>query len=270
MNKGDIIRVEFSLWVADTNTLYNTNIESLAKEHKIYSEEHRYTPMPYIVGKGDFYSPIEDSFLTANVGEDVEVTIPPEKGEGERKADLVQIFPVRRIASLPQYKQKDAFPAVGDYVEIDGRKGKIVSLVAGRVRIDFNHELAGKTLRFRYKVTEVATDLESKIKAMIDMAYRYSNDFKISEKDGVVDIITPEVCKYDPAWTICKMKLIGLLREQIEFKTVRIIEEWSKGSEKKETPPSQPATEKKETTPTATSSTETVPSGSESEKKEDQ
>lgn len=236
MNKGDIVRLEFSLWLTDTNTLHNTNSESLAKEQNIYHEEHRYVPLPYIVGNGGFYAPIEESLLGAKVGEEYEVTVTPEKGEGDRKADLVQIFPFRRIASLPQYKKEESFPAIGDHVEIEGREGRIVALIAGRVRVDFNHELAGKNLKFKYKVTEVATDLEPRIKAMIDMVYRFSNDFKVSEKNGIIDLVIPEVCKYDPAWTLGKMKLVALLREHVDFKSVQIVEEWGKAppEEKKE------------------------------------
>jgi FKBP-type peptidyl-prolyl cis-trans isomerase 2 len=228
MNKGDIVRLEFSLWLADTNTLHNTNNEFLAKEQNMYHEEHRYVPLPYIVGNAGFYAPIEESLQTAKVGEEVEVTITPDKGEGDRKADLVQIFPFRRIASLPQYKKEESFPAIGDRVEIEGREGRIVALIAGRVRVDFNHELAGKTLKFKYKVTEVATDPQAKIKAMIDMVYRYSDDFHISDRNDVISMVVPEVCKYDPAWTLGKMKLVALLREHVDFKSVHLIEEWTK------------------------------------------
>lgn len=228
MNKGDIVRLEFSLWLTDTNTLHNTNVEALAKEQNIYHEEHRYVPLSYIVGNAGFYAPIEESLLAAKVGEEVEVTITPDKGEGDRKADLVQIFPFRRIASLPQYKKEEAFPAIGDRVEIEGREGRIVALIAGRVRVDFNHELAGKTLKFKYKITEVATELQAKIKAMIDMVYRYSDDFHISERNEVISMVIPEVCKYDPAWTLGKMKLVALLREHVDFKSVHLIEEWMK------------------------------------------
>ena len=65
---------------------------------------------------------------------------------------------------------------------------------------------------------------------------RYSSDFHISEKGGVIGIVIPEVCKYDPAWTLGKMKLVSLLREHVDFKSVHLIEEWTKAPpvEKKE------------------------------------
>jgi FKBP-type peptidyl-prolyl cis-trans isomerase 2 len=46
-------------------------------------------------------------------------------------------------------------PYPGMIVSVNRLRGKVLSVSGGRVRVDFNHPLAGKTLRFDVEVVEI-------------------------------------------------------------------------------------------------------------------
>ncbi|MEM3004016.1 MAG: peptidylprolyl isomerase, partial [Candidatus Bathyarchaeia archaeon] len=52
-------------------------------------------------------------------------------------------------------------------IEIDGRSALVRSVGAGRVQVDFNHPLAGKTLIYNVKLEKTLESSEDKVKAVI-------------------------------------------------------------------------------------------------------
>ena len=52
---------------------------------------------------------------------------------------------------------------IGGMVEIGGRNGILKSFRSGRASIDFNHALAGVTLRYKYKIIKEVTDRSEKV-----------------------------------------------------------------------------------------------------------
>ncbi len=56
-------------------------------------------------------------------------------------------------------------PVPGMKISSNGSTGKILTVNGGRVKVDFNHELAGKDLIYDVEVTEIIDDVEEKLKA---------------------------------------------------------------------------------------------------------
>jgi len=54
---------------------------------------------------------------------------------------------------------------------MEGHEGRVQSIDGGRVRVDFNHELAGKTIEYDIKVKEIIKDEVEKVKSMIQLYY---------------------------------------------------------------------------------------------------
>jgi FKBP-type peptidyl-prolyl cis-trans isomerase 2 len=239
MNKGDVVHIEYEMWVDENPPrLHDTNREEVAKANKQHDEERKYRPVAHIVGGEDFYQPIEDAIEKAKLGEEVEVTVQPGKEEkistGERDGKLVELMPLRNVLGLPQYREKGLYPEVGDRVVINQRAGQIVSIAAGRVRVDFNPPLAGRIVRFRFRITDVAEKPEDKARGMIEREYAYQDDFKVRVKGQEAEIHLPEVCKYDLRWPEAKFRLVGRLRDSMGLKTIRFVEEWVAPKKKEE------------------------------------
>ncbi len=231
MEKGDIIRWEFEAWIVEDGNeiLFDTTKEDLAKEQGIHDPNVKYGPMVSIVGVGRLIKGIDEELLKAEVGKDYEVTIPPEKGYGERDPKLVKIHSYRELA-----RQKIE-PEVGKEVIINNKRGRIVTVTPGRVVIDFNHPLAGKTLKYKFKIVEKVEGDVDKVRAIIEMDYGKDMDkFNIELKDDDIIIELPDVCKYDSNWAVAKYAVVGDIRDYVANKNVKFVEVYSKKEEKKE------------------------------------
>jgi len=226
MEKNDIVYIDYEVWIKDESKLYDTTKEELAKEHEIYEASVSYGPRAMILGKAQTFQAVEDSLMKAKPGKEYEVEIAPEDAFGKRDAKLVELLPISRIIRL------GITPDVGKEVEINGKKGIITFVTASRVRVDFNHPLAGKTLSYRYVVVRRAEKPEEKIRGIIDAYYGKGDEFEV-KKGKSLELKLPDICKYDHRWHEMKYLIISDLREILEPEKIVFIEEY-KGKKKDE------------------------------------
>ena len=95
---------------------------------------------PIIVGAKWVIPGVDDALKEMNVGEKKKVEIAPEKGFGPRNPKLIKLVP------LAEFKKHGQNPQPGMVINADNMKGRVLSVSGGRVKIDFNHPLAGRTL----------------------------------------------------------------------------------------------------------------------------
>jgi hypothetical protein len=148
---------------------------------------------------------------------------------------------------MREFSRMEILPEVGKEVVINNKAATIAAVFAGRVRVDFNNPLAGYDTRYDCKVTKKATDREEKIRGIIDMDYGSSDEFSLTIDGDTVEILLPDVCKYDEKWFIAKYKVVSDLRGFADVKLIRFVEEYEK-KEKEEEEPEEPeeGTEEKE------------------------
>jgi len=231
IDKGDIIWLEYDAYTVNPNgtqTLFDTTHEEVAKKESKFDEKKVYVEQPVIVGKDRLFKGLEEALLGAKIGESKEVTIPPEKGAGARDARLIELKTER------EFLRREINPEVGLEVSISGRRGTITNVAAGRVRVDFNNPLAGKTLKYAFKPTKKAASPEERIRAVLDMDYGLAEQFKIQLRGDVAEIQVPDVCKTDEKWFVSKFRVIADLREVSDAKLTRFVEEYEKKEPKKE------------------------------------
>jgi len=237
--KGDIVYIEYDVWITgpgDQRTLHETTHADVAKEADKYEEKKAYAAVPVVVGHERVAKGLDEALLVASVGETKDVAIPPEKGAGERDPKLVKLYPMR------EFYKKDIEPAPGLEVHMDGRHGTIMAVTAGRVRVDFNNPLAGRTLQYKVTVARRAESPEEKVRGVLEMDYGLVDQFKIFVKDGgEADVFLPDVCKTDERWFVSKFRVVADLREFAGIPKVRFVEEYEKREEKKEEKPAEAA-----------------------------
>ncbi len=237
MEKGDIIKWEYDAWIVEDGKeeLFDTTNEELAKENGIHDPTVKYGPMYSIVGAERLIKGMEEELLHAEVDKEYIVTIPPENAYGERDSKLVKIHSYREIARKLAERDKNAYPQVGMEVVIDNKRGKIVTVTPGRVVIDFNHPLAGKTLKYRFKIVEKVEGEVEKVKAILDMDYgKDVDEFKIEVSEDDIVIELADTCKYDSSWSIAKYMIVSDIRDYVANKNVKFVEVYKKKEEKKE------------------------------------
>ncbi len=224
MEKGDLVYIDYDVWVLPEDEdgediLFDTTSREKAEEEEILNEDATYGPRSIEIGSGQLLQGLEEALLEAEIGEKDSVEIPPEKAMGNRSPGEIDLFSRREL------NRKGVDITEGAEVEIDGRMGTIIQATAGRVRVDFNHPLAGKSLRVDYEITKKAETEEEKVKHLLEKNYGKA-DFKITLEEGSLQIVLSEDCKYGQQWLLNKFTIVADLRKNLEVETIQFIEEY--------------------------------------------
>ncbi len=158
---GEFVKVSFTGSVKLTGEVFDTTEEDVAKKEGIYDEKKKYGPVLVIVGKGMVIPGVERKIKEMDVGEEKEFDVPVEEAFGKRDPKKI------KIVSYSRFKKDKVEPFPGLYVSIDGKEAKIQSVAGGRVRVDFNHPLAGKKLHYKLKILEKIIDAEKKCEEIV-------------------------------------------------------------------------------------------------------
>ncbi len=161
IEKGDFILIEMTGRTLETDEVFETTDEELAKNEGIHSDDRVYGPRLVVVGETFVLKGLDDKLAGLKLEEAAEVEIPPEEAFGERSPEMVNTVPFRMLRS------KGVNPVVGSQVEVDGRVATVRSVGAGRVQLDYNHPRAGRTIIYHVKATQKYVENEDKIKALI-------------------------------------------------------------------------------------------------------
>jgi FKBP-type peptidyl-prolyl cis-trans isomerase 2 len=165
MQKGDFIRINY--------------VGKIKESGEIFDKGEN---IPIVVGEGFVIRGLDEEIEKMQVGEKQTVEIPPEKAFGERDAKLVKLIP------LSEFKRHNMNPYPGMVINANGIYGKVLSVSSGRVRVDFNHPLAGKILEYEVEIKEKIEKQEEKAKALIEF-YSGEKDTEIKFDENGVEII---------------------------------------------------------------------------------
>jgi FKBP-type peptidyl-prolyl cis-trans isomerase 2 len=195
VKEGDFIRLEYTGKVQETGNVFDTTDEDVAEEAGIKLDNKSYGAIPIVIGGGHVLKGLDEALIGMKEDEEKTVEITPEEGFGLRDPKLLQLIP------MGEFKKQGMKPEVGMAITSDGTTGIIRSVSGGRVRVDFNHELAGKNLQYSIKVVKVLEDDVEKVKSMIELHYNAPNidsdKHDIQIVDGVVRIAMDEMAKFD-------------------------------------------------------------------------
>jgi len=158
VSKNDLIELEYS--AKSEGRLFDTTSAAAAKDAGIFNEKAAYGPVLVAVGKGQVIPGLDDALLASEEGKAQSVQLPPEKAFGMRNPDLVRLVP------LAAFREQKINPFPGLVLEMDGRPAKVQSVDGGRVRVDFNSDLAGKPVEYDFTVKTVYGSAEEKAKAL--------------------------------------------------------------------------------------------------------
>jgi len=195
LQKGDFVLVDYVMRVKDTNEIIDLTIEEVAKKEKVYREDGIYEPALIILGEGRILKGIEEELYKMDVGESKVIEVPPDKAFGERDPGKVKIVNARDLT------KRGITPRVGARVELDDGVAIIRRAEGGRVVLDYNHPLAGRTIVCEVKIVKKIEDVKEKIRELVHTRIKRvdKEKFKIDiSNDGVLTIeIPPEAFTYE-------------------------------------------------------------------------
>ena len=220
MEDGAIIHVDYDLFSGETGDLIETTREEIAKEHEMHQEGRKYIPMVCVVGTGNLIPGFESALQEAKVGKEVDIEIAPMDAYGEKDATLVETISIDKLRRAVQDPNS---LYLGAPVTLNGRQGYLSYLAAGRARIDYNHPMAGKTLRYVFTVVKEVKGKEDKVLGLLESNTGHS-DFEVSFKGDDLSIILPQAMLFDTNAAMLKFRLVTLIRDAVECGKVSFVE----------------------------------------------
>jgi len=155
IEKGSLILIDYTAKVKDSDEIFETTVEENAKKSNLYDPSIKYEPRLVSIGEGWVLKGLDEILSAANLSDNLNVEIPPDKAFGMRDTNKVRMIPQRKFGD-----KADEIKA-GDVVDIDDRRGFVRFIGSGRVQVDFNHRLAGKTLSYNVNILKILkTDAE--------------------------------------------------------------------------------------------------------------
>ena len=180
---GDFVRLAYTLRTADGEVVDTTDAE-VAEDAEIDTDEYDFEPRVIVIGAGHVFESVDDALIGQEVGATGTVEIGAEEAFGEYDDDEV------RTVSANKIDEENRYP--GAQVQIDGDQGRIITVVSGRARVDFNHPLAGEDLEYEYEVLDLVDDREEQAASLLEMYLQQAPEVWIQtdtvEEEQVVEI----------------------------------------------------------------------------------
>ena len=161
IQKSDFVIIDYTGKVKETGEVFDTTSEEIAKENKLYKQGDIYEPKLVVVGEGWVLKSLDEALLTFKLNKKETVEVPPENAFGNRDPEKVKLVPIRRLVA------RGLTPRLGAQIEYDKKLATVRTMGSGRVTLDFNPPLAGKTLVYEVTVEKQLKTDEEKISALI-------------------------------------------------------------------------------------------------------
>ncbi len=238
IKKGDFALINYVCKVEESGEIVDTTIEEVAKKTGLYKEGSKYEPLFIIVGEGWVPKGLDEGLIGLTVGKPTVIKVPPEKGYGERDPSKIKLIPLRK------FKKEGVTPTPGMRIEIDNKPALIRAVGAGRVQVDFNHPLSGKTLIYEVSIEKILKEDVEKVKALISKHLSDVNGekFKVTFAENSIEIEVPEGAFFTDGLQLAKRAIaFDILKYFNQIKNVRFIEQYERkgveGEQKQEETP---------------------------------
>ena len=218
---GDFLLVNFTLKVKESGETVDTTYDAVAKDTHLHREESTYGPRFIILGEGWLPKGLEDSLVGLDIGKQTTVELPPDKGFGTRDPAKMRLVPLRRF-------REQGVPSPGAQIELDGRAATVRAVGAGRVQVDYNHPLAGRTLIYEVSIEKVVEDDTEKVLNIISKRIPEVDKakFGVERNSSDLTIEVPEEAFYLSGLQVAKKSVTSDLQkyfpniETISFREV--------------------------------------------------
>ena len=190
--KGDFVLIDYVAKVKETGEIFDTTMEEVAKKERLYKEGEIYEPKLVVIGEGWVLKALDESLPTLELAKTAPVEISPDKAFGNRDPEKIRLVPLRRLLA------KNITPQLGMRVEFEGKLAIVRTMGAGRVQLDFNPPLAGKTLVYEVTANKKLETKEEKLNALIHRRIPQvdPSKFSVKTKKTTLEIEVPEDAFY--------------------------------------------------------------------------
>ncbi len=188
---GDVIEINYVGRIKSSGEVFDLTDKETAEEENVDTENMELGPVKILLGEGYLLKGLEKRMKDMEVGEKETIEVPKKDAFGSRKSSNIKTISER------EFKNYDVTPRRGMPVEVDGKRGKILTVSNGRVKVDFNHPLAGRDLEYDVEITRKIEDMEEKVEAVMDFYIDHEYEIEVDEGSIKVELeeeIPEELC----------------------------------------------------------------------------
>ncbi|MCJ7429156.1 MAG: peptidylprolyl isomerase [Candidatus Nanohaloarchaeota archaeon QJJ-5] len=187
MEPGDVVKLHYVGRDAKTGEIFDLTDPDVADAEDVETQEEL-GPVKILLGDDQLIEGVEQAVMDMEEGDEQTIEVPTEKAFGSRDSDNIKTISER------EFEQHDVTPRRGMPVEIDGQRGRVIMAMNGRVKVDFNHPMAGKDLEYDISVLETIEDTEGQARAVLDKHFEDQYDLSVDEQDITItfDADVPE------------------------------------------------------------------------------
>ena len=138
VENGKVAFVTYSGTFPETGEVFDTNVGG--------------QPLPFLVGYRNMIEGFEHELMGASEGESRSFTLTPERAYGHRDDSAFQEIPRDQFPSEMEIEPGMVMAAHSDQGPV---QFTIAAVDGDTVSVDFNHQMAGKTLHFEVEVNSV-------------------------------------------------------------------------------------------------------------------
>jgi len=216
MKEGTFVRIDYIGRIVESENIFDLTREDVAKKEGIFNPSFVYGPVPIIVGANFVVRGLEKALKQMKIGDKKKVKVEPNDAFGERNPKLIKLIP------LSEFNKQSMAPFPGMPITLNNLNGRVLSVSGGRVRVDFNHPLAGKTLEYEIEIKEKITKSTEKVKSIIEFFLKNKN-VEVSVSKDTVEI----KIKMDITRRIKKTIADTVLKWVKNIKLIRFIDEFA-------------------------------------------
>ena len=139
VESGDTVLVDYAGFL-ENGSMFDTSVEAMALDFG-FEANHPSQPLQFIVGDSMLIPGFENAVIGMKIGEETTVVLEPSEAYGEVSEELIIEF---ELSQVPE-----GIEVGSELVTQDGIPGTVMELTNETATVDFNHNLAGKTLTFQ-------------------------------------------------------------------------------------------------------------------------
>jgi len=192
LDQGNMVNINYTGRIKEDNKVFDTTFENVAKKEDIFDEKVIYRPFTLIIGKNWLPVGLEDELVGMKEGQKKTIEIEAKKGFGLRDRSQIRLIQ-RREFQRHQIKPKEDMK-----VEISGQTGRILKVSSSRVKVDFNHDLAGMDLIYEVEIVKKIIDVKEQFICLLEKRLP-GVDFsttKIEIKGKAIEVELPKSTRF--------------------------------------------------------------------------
>ena len=240
VKKGDLIKLDLlgktvpSAMDKAVVTFQVSNMDDAAKLPNFDAEKaHLYTPELVLVGEksGSVFEKIGDLLGSGDLkyGDEKNIILDPQDAFGVRDPKNIEKMSYKKFMAIAKEK-----PRLGMEFrnEKTGKTGQVIFVDQGRIRVDFNHPLAGRQVEYRVKPLERIDKFEDKVFAFISRRIPGLEQDKFpldhNKSANTLNITTPDFFGLQQGVGMQEFYIAYDLQNNLELETVNFIHSYKK------------------------------------------